>query len=300
MNDLLIIVINWRREDETISCLKDLFPLRSKNDSVFLIDNQSTTNSKEALLKHNEFFDYFESKEKNTGFSGACNIGIKFAHHNGFNKVLFLNTDAELETDTIDKMKTELDLYNAALVSPVLHDTISRVPYFCGMKPRLEELKLEPLTIDNLSQINTTEKQGLIIHGTVLMGSVQKLTNVGGFDDDFFAYWEDTELCQRLLVEGYDCRTVSNAIAYHPSSRNKDGNTVRSGYFYYYMARNEILFWKKCTKGLKKYKAIYWHITRSVDLMKELKSYGHIKESKSIVTGILHGIFSQFGKWKKQ
>jgi N-acetylglucosaminyl-diphospho-decaprenol L-rhamnosyltransferase len=68
----------------------------------------------------------------------------------------------------------------------------------------------------------------------------EALDSVGGFDERYFLYWEDADLCRRLRARNYHIRYVPGATAVHSvghSSRNLRGRAIRafhdSAYLYY-------------------------------------------------------------------
>jgi len=307
-NDLLIVVINWRHEEETLTCLEGLRPERGEKAggrrAVILIDSECQPERAEWHKPHSALYDYYDGRAENIGFAGACNLALATATRESFDKILFLNADAELAADTIDLLCAALDRNaNTALVSPMLCDEETREPYFCGFVPKLERSVIEHLDENALHAhlaAATDGRHGLILHGTVLMASVETLASLGGFDERFFAYWEDTDLSMRCLEKGYDCRLVREAKAYHQSGRGDETGTRRSGYFFYYMARNEVRFWYRHGRGLARIRALRWHLARSRAKIRELRQAGHVREANSLRLGLIHGFLSVGGRWRGQ
>jgi N-acetylglucosaminyl-diphospho-decaprenol L-rhamnosyltransferase len=78
------------------------------------------------------------------------------------------------------------------------------------------------------------------LSGACVLGRRDALTGVGGFDERYFLYWEDADLCRRLRARGYQVRYVPAATAIHRvghSSRTARAASVRafheSAYLYY-------------------------------------------------------------------
>jgi GT2 family glycosyltransferase len=78
------------------------------------------------------------------------------------------------------------------------------------------------------------------LSGACMLAKRQALTAVGGFDERYFLYWEDADLCRRLRTHGYHVRYVPAATAVHRvghSSRTARVASVRafhdSAYRYY-------------------------------------------------------------------
>ena len=299
---LLVVVINWRNEEEVIYCLRQLRLSLPERSSVIVVDNESSDESQRTFKGCSDLYDFYEARDQNLGFVGGCNIGLQIAHKHGFDHVGFLNTDAELDTNCLAGLQQELSVYpECALVSPVLLSSETKLPYFCGSKIDTKALTMRDITSDEMHESYGTETvfHGLGLHGTVLMANTQHLWSLGGFDERYFAYYEDTDLSQRALSAGFDCRVVSEAHAFHPDGRTRDGGTRRSAYFHYYMTRNGIRFWRAHAEGLGWLKAIFWEVSRAKRAAKELQALGHDQEAKSIWAGIVDGLLGRSGIWKK-
>jgi GT2 family glycosyltransferase len=78
------------------------------------------------------------------------------------------------------------------------------------------------------------------LSGACMLARVSALTSVGGFDERYFLYWEDADLCRRLRAAGHEVRYVPSATAVHrvgQSSRTARASSIRafheSAYLYY-------------------------------------------------------------------
>jgi GT2 family glycosyltransferase len=78
------------------------------------------------------------------------------------------------------------------------------------------------------------------VSGACMLARREMLASVGGFDERYFLYWEDADLCRRLRVKGFEIRHVPGATAIHRvghSSRTAQAAAIRafhaSAYLYY-------------------------------------------------------------------
>ena len=78
------------------------------------------------------------------------------------------------------------------------------------------------------------------LSGACMLARRDALEQVGGFDERYFLYWEDADLCRRLRTRGYDVRYVPGAEAVHrvgQSSRTAPESSIRAfhngAYLYY-------------------------------------------------------------------
>lgn len=73
---------------------------------------------------------------------------------------------------------------------------------------------------------------------------ISALRQVGLLREDFFAYYEDNDLCARLAAAEWTCRIASDSVVTHPLPvRDSD----RPPYYFYLMLRNYLLFWSSHT-----------------------------------------------------
>ena len=80
---LLIVVINWHQEDETLPCLRQLRAQVPEGTSVLLVDNEGDKKSAAAFDSHPELFDHYHRFEENLGFTGGCNFGELYTKLHG-------------------------------------------------------------------------------------------------------------------------------------------------------------------------------------------------------------------------
>jgi GT2 family glycosyltransferase len=152
----------------------------------------------------------------NKGFAGGVNAGIRWAIHNGFEFVALLNNDAVAEQDWLKHLLATLDSNpEVGIATPKFLDsnkehfdstgdiyTTWGLPYPRG--------RGEPVSDKYDSQ---TEIFGA--SGGASLYRAKMLEDIGLFDEDFFAYYEDVDLSFRAQLAGWKVRYVPTALAYH-------------------------------------------------------------------------------------
>lgn len=99
--------------------------------------------------------------------------------------------------------------------------------------------------------------------GANLLLRSQAVHEVGGFDENYFLYFEDTELCERLRIAGWRCLLVPQARIIHKGSASTTGNLKHWRSYYY--TRNRMLFFNTYLFGWRKIIAFFFiwaHILR--------------------------------------
>lgn len=182
-----IIIINYQ-SDELV--LKQLDELNSARELEIIIVNNSFTNHS------NNFKDISDVKliqnNFNQGFSFAANQGTAQAKGEW---LLFLNPDVTLTPAQITEFITMTRKQELDAASPQFDD-----PNYSKPIPSLVNLLKEFSPLKFL--LPNTKNQMTLVGGCLLIKS-SVLHNLGGWDERFFLWFEDSDLSQRLLNENY-------------------------------------------------------------------------------------------------
>lgn len=151
----------------------------------------------------------------NTGFAHGCNQGIHIAR--GL-YILFLNTDAWLDKDFFQPFikKFELNPNIAAMMPKLLRADTPTMLDSCGsfwsMTTWLYHVGYsKPAKLD----IYNKPKYFFALKGAVFIARHESITKIGGFDNSFWCYYEETDVCHRFLLAGLSCLYYPKSNAYH-------------------------------------------------------------------------------------
>lgn len=223
MPDVSVIIVTYNTCVETRTCIDNVFS-HTKDCSleVIVVDNASTDGTQEQLSK--EGCITYICNDANIGFGRANNVGIKRA--SGRN-ILFLNSDTLLQNDAISILCKYLDSHpEAGAVGGNLYKadgapTHSYRRFFPSIYSELNDLTgelLEKIVHPHDAEFNTTSAPLPVsfITGADLMVRRSVLDAIGGgFNPDFFMYYEDCELCWRIHKAGYSVVNVPEARITH-------------------------------------------------------------------------------------
>jgi len=285
MKDLSVIFVNYKTKEMTADAIQSVFDkTEGVNYDIIVVDN----NSKDGSVKFiKEKFDnkitLIESKE-NRGFGAGNNLGIKASNAK---YVFLLNTDTLLINNAIKILFDFMELNpNVGACGGNMYATdgkpINSVRWkLPGNKFAITRLfaaiKLKLLKVSpgfNYSKMN--KKTGSIVGADMLIRKTA-LDEVGMFDEDFFLYYEETELCHRLWKNGWESYSVPEAMITHfeGGSTIKKNDEEKSFRTFQY---SEFLFFEK-TKGNKAVRKHYKRKKRYYLILNILK-FGTRKKAK--------------------
>jgi GT2 family glycosyltransferase len=219
-----------------------------------VVDNASSDGSD---VIANEFGSHVRliRNTENVGFSRAVNQGIATSRAP---LLLVMNPDCHLNPGAVTALNGELERHpGCAIVGPRILNPDGTVQgsargdpdMFTGLFGRTTLLRrLFPGLSISKRNVKTEEamrsgKTSVVVDwlsGACMLARRDALLAVGGFDERYFLYWEDADLCRRLRGRGYEVRYVPGAVAVHRvghSSSKVRSAAIRafhaSAYLYY-------------------------------------------------------------------
>jgi GT2 family glycosyltransferase len=249
--DVSVIIVNFNSGSElerTLSSLRETLPA-GRWDAV-VIDNASTDGSAGAVRPQTPV--RLIANASNVGFARGMNQGLAATRGR---RVLLLNPDCRLMADAYALLAGELDRFDTCgvagprIVNPdgspqgnargdpdMLTGMFGRAALVRRLLPRLAVSRRNVVDADSSSPSFEVDW----VSGACMLGRREALEAVGGFDERYFLYWEDADLCRRLRGLGYHIRYVPRASAMHTagvSSRTSRTTAVtafhESAYLYY-------------------------------------------------------------------
>jgi GT2 family glycosyltransferase len=198
-NFVSIIIVNWNGKKWLKNCLDSVYSQTYKKIEVILVDNGSFDESIDYVEK---FYPQVKviKNNSNLGFSKANNLGVEVSMGN---LLFFLNNDTILEEDTLEKLLMFKINNNFEIVGPKLLNE-KREDIYNGRN----------LAIDFLGYLGWGS-QIFYIDGCAFLISKNDYNELGGFDERYFAYSEDIDLCWRAQLYGMKLSICEDAIIIH-------------------------------------------------------------------------------------
>lgn len=208
-----IIIVNWNGLKYLKNCFESVINSNYKNYEIVFVDNGSTDGSIEFVMNNYPQTIIIENKE-NLGFAEANNQGINASSGD---YILFLNNDTIVtETFLIELVNILKDNINIGacqskmllMGQPNILDATGSFLTPTGF------LQHEGIYEVDTGQYNQT-REIFSAKGACMIVRRSVLDKVGVFDKDFFAYFEETDLCWRIWLAGYKIIFVPDSLIYH-------------------------------------------------------------------------------------
>lgn len=245
-----IVIVNWNNEDVILDCLRSI-QVAGFISSVVIVDNASSDGSLinlKSQISPKEFqrnstgqanIKIIRNKE-NLGYSGGNNCGIKFLLGKGAKYILILNPDTEVEKRAIARMLQMMEKDpTIGIAGPKIFDKEGKI-WSCGGE--IDKKRFSGGLI-GLGKKDTGQYDKELpvdyISGTAIMVKREVFEEIGLFNEDYFAYYEDVELCWRAKQKNFKIIFVPNAIICHKASSSFGQQAGKKSF---YMARNHLLF----------------------------------------------------------
>ncbi|MBT2517537.1 glycosyltransferase family 2 protein [Streptomyces sp. ISL-90] len=234
---LALVVVNFASSSLLAANLVDP-GLRSIIGCVVVVDNRSTleeTRRVRELCVANDWI--LVELPRNEGFGAGVNAGITRAREFGCTRVLALNPDATIDPESVRMLVAASTADPRALIAPRIVRPDATV-WFSGavLDPRTGTTR--PAREAELEG-DTTWQTGACFLATIAMWD-----EVGGFDDDYFMYWEDIDLSWRWHEAGGRLVVLEHATAVHDAGGTQSG-AGKSPMYVYFNCRNRLLFARK-------------------------------------------------------
>lgn len=229
--DLSIIIVNWNTWKVLRGCLISIKDTSGKlKVEIFVVDNDSSDGSRELIRK--EFPDvHLINSGGNLGFAKANNLAIP---HAKAPYILFLNPDTIVHPDAMRKMRDFLDDHrDTGVVSCRITDetgVVAPLPIQTEATPFKRFLiqiffaQTSASIIGKMLPSQNPDRSGYVrnFYGPCLMIRKKVLDQVGYFDERFFMYAEDIDLCQRIHKKGWKLYYMTEVGIVHLGGQASD------------------------------------------------------------------------------
>lgn len=249
---IAIIILNWNGKENTLACLEGVKKLKVRNEQleVIVVDNGSdeTFNIQHSTVK-------IIRSEVNLGYAGGNNIGIKYALEKGADYVLILNNDTIVEKDLVTELLKTAQDNTVGIVAPKIYfakgfefhkdryqkKDLGKIIWYAGGLMDWKNVLGSHRGVDEVDMGQYDETQSTdFASGCCMLVRKEVFEAVGLFDENYFLYYEDSDLSEKARRAGFTIMYNSKAFLWHKNagSVGGSGSTLQD----YYITRNRLLF----------------------------------------------------------
>lgn len=217
---IAIVLVNYNNNTDTVDCLKSI--QKSKDIElpfVIVIDNNSDVKTIKSELS---FYPNLKViyNSSNIGFGRANNIGIKWVQENlSFEYLLLLNNDTLIETNTIEELIKPFatDETIGITTAKTFYEGDRDIIWYGGGDINYKRGWPRISDYNSLASKEGANKSRYVsfVSGCTMMFTRDSIAILKGFDEDFFMYCEDLELCIRAYKLDLKLYYNAESVVYH-------------------------------------------------------------------------------------
>ena len=245
--NLSIVIVTLKSEDVIHQCIKSI----GQDISIIVVENSNNKSFKDDLESKYKNLKCILS-ESNLGMGTANNIGIKIAKTD---YVLILNPDVILKSNTLDELLiASNNISNFSILAPLEtqfpnYGTFHKQKLVRGTKSKISQKENLPFKVE-------------WVDGFAMLLNKKKLKDEIYFDENFFMYLENSDLCRRIIYNGGSMFMVPKAEINHLAAKavnNKFADEVEFSrnwhwiWSKFYFNKKHFGFLRALTEGMPSY-----------------------------------------------
>ncbi|MDO8487440.1 MAG: glycosyltransferase family 2 protein [Candidatus Curtissbacteria bacterium] len=276
---IAIVVLNYKGLGETLECLESLRRCAKGNYNVeiIVVENGSDDGSVEALSKIKD--THFVANNKNLGFSGGMNSGIRYALKRNADYIIILNNDTIVDKNLVVTLAKSAQ--SADIVAPKIYfapgfefhkdrykkQDLGKVIWYAGGSIDWKNILGIHTGVDEIDKGQFAKYKEIdFATGACMLIKKEVFEKIGLLDEKYFLYLEDMDFCVRVKKAGFKIKFCPGAILWHKNAVSAGGSGSKLQD--YYITRNRLLFAFKYAKPRTKIAVLKQIILQSGDPLK--------------------------------
>ena len=255
---VFVVIVNWNRHQDTLQCLKSLEKVVKNGFSlnVVVVDNGSIKKELSYIKSFNphSYKYYVIENQKNLGFATGNNKGINFSLKRGSDYLFLLNNDTTVdENSLVELLNASKKFKDAKIFTPKIYFSkgyefkknykekdLGRVIWSFGGSIDWNNVYATNKYVDLVDngEFNKDFETDFATGAAMFVDS-SLFEKYKGFDERYYLYLEDVDLCEKYKKDGGKIYAVSKAIVWHKVSQSSAIGSELNDYF---ITRNRLLF----------------------------------------------------------
>ncbi len=238
---IAVVIPNWNGADFIVQCLTSL-KKQSQSHHVIVVDNGSVDESKKLIRDQFPDVEILEL-DRNYGFAGGVNRGIERALEQKFEYIALFNNDAVASQHWLEQLLAAIETDNkVGVVTSQFLSLNGKTIDSTGDFYSIWGLPFPRDRGEAASDDKTETEPVFGASGGASLYRAELFSDIGTFDEDFFAYFEDVDLSFRARLAGWQILYQPAAIVYH----HIGGTSSKvSGLARYHSVKNMYLLYTK-------------------------------------------------------
>jgi GT2 family glycosyltransferase len=249
IDKITIIIVLYEEEINLIlRCLESI-----RNYKIIIVDNAGNISLKKKIKEKFEIYKYILNKN-NCGLAKAANQAIEQCDTE---YILMFQADALISNKDISiLLKSHKKYENCFITSPTYYDKESKLSYNSGCLPE-KNSKKDILNLEGDVCVET-------ILGSIILFNKKDMIELGLFDENFFLYFLDFELCRRIKQKKKSVIQIFDAKVQHEHGKIKVKNVLKRIFirnynltfdelYYFFKIKKHFEIFKKLKKKLPNY-----------------------------------------------
>ncbi|MEK7073903.1 MAG: glycosyltransferase family 2 protein [Patescibacteria group bacterium] len=254
MKKITLVIVNWNGSADTANCLSSILHMKKQGVALetVVVDNGSTDNS---VAKLSAGFPWVTilAVDKNLGFTGGNNTGIRYAMLHGAEYIWLLNNDTIVHPDALKLVGAFADSKVGIAGSKIYfapgHEyhkarytkkELGRVFWYAGGLIDWDNMYASHRGVDEVEAGQYDDAQETsFVTGCSMMVKREVIRSVGELDDRYYLYLEDLDFGLRAKAAGYHLVYYPKSVIWHVNAGSSGGagNPIHD----YYITRNRLL-----------------------------------------------------------
>ncbi len=246
---IYIIILTWNGKKYLTKLFNSLENLNYPKDKykILVLDSGSTDGTLfhlEKLEAHGQI--KLIKLKQNLGFAGGNNVGMQYALNHEAEYIFLLNQDTYVEPDFLQHLiaKAKSDTSIGVIQPLILH--YDQPDQIQSLGNQLHYLGYgwsggNWLKVNSTDILSESKKHMVYASGAAVLYTAKMLKEIGLFDENYFSYHEDSDICLRAKLRNYQVVLVPNSIIYHDYVFPTDKNKLR----YFWNEKNRLYLIKK-------------------------------------------------------
>lgn len=290
MGRLYVITLNWNRKADTLACLTSLGAVRWPEGwrvQVLLVDNGSSDDTVAAVREQFPAVEVVQN-ERNLGFAGGANRGLRHALQQGADAIFLVNNDTFFDPALGEVLLGALE-EGVGAVSPAIFyaEPPEAIWSLGGGRNRWTLEMTGNHGRDRATLPNEPFEQEALTFCAILFPRAA-LESVGLLDEQFFMYYEDMDWSLRAQQAGWRLRVAPAARLWHKEAQSSGGQGSPAER--YQMGRASVQYFRKHARGVQWLAIVPYRLGSALKLSWRLARRGRFAAILSYWRGMWHGL----------